>query len=104
MSPNTSQCNLDKDLYTRNCVYGNENAEDKISSLPVLSPEQYYDKRDGRWLTRIEYCNYLKQHPLGGRSVKFYNNLYKKNCSDRGLKSNGTKSNASLYHDSTLII
>lgn len=69
------------DLYRAWCVAPGENADVVIANLPARSREDFFDYRNGRWLTRAEYCSWLaQQQPVGRRSIDSHRKLYEKNC------------------------
>jgi hypothetical protein len=82
------ECSL-IDLYKATCVAPGENAEAAFGKLPALSQDDYFDYRDGRWVTRAEYCSWLTQQPVSRRNASMLRRQYEKSCS--GLPSGGSR-------------
>jgi hypothetical protein len=68
-----------KDLYKAWCVAPNEDADLAVTKLPTRSREDFFDYREGRWLTRVEYCAWLQQQPAR-RGATWRRDLYERNC------------------------
>jgi hypothetical protein len=72
-----------KERYKTWCVAPGENADAAIAKLPPLSREQYFDYRESRWITRIEYCSWLsQQRSATRRGASTQRELYEKSCTD----------------------
>ncbi len=55
---NATSC-LIAGYYKGSCIGPGQNADDEISKIPPVDNDQYYDFRDGMWITHGQYCRRL---------------------------------------------
>lgn len=73
-------CQLHDAYFRGTCVAPGINKDAVVSAIPALDPEQYYSKRDGVWLTRKQYCEWLTRQPVRRKGLGARQNQIKRSC------------------------
>lgn len=79
--PNKS-CYIHEAYFRSACVAPGGDSEAAIQAIPALDPEIYFDKRDGVWISRAQYCEWLRTSSVSRRGLQARIRTYNRNCSN----------------------